>query len=135
MDQFLEANHIRLHYLRYAGTEPPLILTHGLAANAHSFDGLINAGIQRSVLAVDLRGRGLSDKPEHGYGMAEHAADIIGMLDALGMDRAIVGGHSLGGLLSLYLAAHYPETASKRPSSSTRQPTCIPTWPRWLRHP
>jgi len=72
MDQFLEANHIRLHYLRHAGTEPPLILTHGLTDNAHSFDGLINPGIQRSVLAVDLRGRGLSDKPEHGYGMAEH---------------------------------------------------------------
>ncbi len=113
MDRFLEANGIRLHYIHHQGVEPPLILMHGLTANAHSFDAVLNAGIRREVLAVDLRGRGLSDKPAHGYSMQDHAADIIGMLDRLGMERAVIGGHSFGGLLSIYLAFHYPGRVEK----------------------
>jgi len=112
-DRFLEANGIRLHYIHHQGIDPPLILMHGLTANAHSFDAVLNAGIRREVLAVDLRGRGLSDKPAHGYTMQDHAADIIGMLDRLGMERAVIGGHSFGGLLSIYLAFHYPNRVEK----------------------
>jgi pimeloyl-ACP methyl ester carboxylesterase len=87
----------------------------GLTANAHAFDGLIRAGLSPrcDVLAVDLRGRGLSDKPATGYSMADHAADVIGLLDALHLDQVILGGHSFGGLLTFYMAAHYPERVSK----------------------
>jgi len=113
VDRYLDTKYIRLHYLRHAGTEPPLLLMPGLTANAHAFDGVVGAGVRRAVLAVDLRGRGLSDKPDQGYGMGEHAADIIGMLDEFGMDRAIVGGHSFGGILSVYLACHYPDRIEK----------------------
>jgi len=112
-DKFLEANGIRLHYLHHHGVEPPLILMHGLTANAHSFDAILKAGVRREVLAVDLRGHGLSDKPTHGYTMQDHAADIIGMLDRLGMESAVIGGHSFGGLLSIYLAFHYPNRVEK----------------------
>jgi len=112
-DKFLEANGIRLHYLHHQGVEPPLILMHGLTANAHSFDAILNVGVRREVLAVDLRGRGLSDKPTHGYTMQDHAADIIGMLDRIGMESAVIGGHSFGGLLSIYLAFHYPNRVEK----------------------
>jgi len=112
-DRFLEANGIRLHYIHHQGVEPPLILMHGLTGNAHSFDGVLNAGVRREVLTVDLRGRGLSDKPAHGYSMQDHADDIVGMLDRLGMERAVIGGHSFGGLLSIYLAFHYPGRVEK----------------------
>ena len=116
MGHFVETNGIKLHYHDYPGGDrEPLLLMHGLTANAHSFSGLINAGLaeNRRVLLVDLRGRGLSDKPEYGYTMPDHAADIIGMLDALGINRVVLGGHSFGGLLTLYTAANFPERVKK----------------------
>jgi pimeloyl-ACP methyl ester carboxylesterase len=109
-DRYIDTNGIRLHYLEHGSGEPTLILTHGLTANAHSFDGLIEAGLATGmrVLSVDLRGRGESDKPESGYTMADHAADLIGLMDALELDSVILGGHSFGGLLTYYLAANHP---------------------------
>ena len=111
---FAGTNNIQIHYLDYAGTNPPVVLMPGLTNNAHSFGGLIHAGLNntRRVLALDLRGRGLSDKPDTGYGMEDHAADVVGLLDALGLDQAVLGGHSFGGMLALYLAAKYPDRFS-----------------------
>lgn len=73
MDQFVRLNDFQLHYLDHPGDDPPLVLMPGLTANAHSFDGLIKAGLSSAmrVLALDLRGRGLSDKPDSGYSLAE----------------------------------------------------------------
>lgn len=112
---YLLTNGLRLHYLDHAGPEPPLVLLHGLTANAHAFDGLIQAGLSavRRVISVDLRGRGLSDKPATGYTMHEHAQDILGLLDALSLTQAQLVGHSFGALLSLYLAYHYPQRIEK----------------------
>ncbi len=100
-----------MHYLHYQGNGPTLVLMHGLTANAHAFDGLIAAGLAPTfnILSIDLRGRGKSDQPGEGYSMADHAADIIGFLDKLGLEQAIIGGHSFGALLTLYLATHFPE--------------------------
>ncbi len=60
------------------------------------------------MLSFDLRGRGLSDAPDDGYTMDDHAADLLGALDALELDRVVLGGHSFGGLLTLYVAANAP---------------------------
>jgi pimeloyl-ACP methyl ester carboxylesterase len=82
-ERYIATNGIRLHCLDHPGEGPTLLLMPGLTANAHSFDGLITAGLSPAlrVLALDLRGRGLSDKPLTGYTMADHAADIIGLLE------------------------------------------------------
>lgn len=111
----IPTNQITLHARDHAGGEPTILLMPGLTANAHCFDGLIAAGLspQFRVLALDLRGRGQSSQPEQGYSFADHAADIIGVLDQLGIERAVLGGHSYGGLLSLYLAASYPERVNQ----------------------
>ncbi|MGB5732707.1 MAG: alpha/beta fold hydrolase [Acidimicrobiia bacterium] len=115
VDGFVETNGIRLHYLDSRGEGPTLLLSHGLTANAHFFDGLVAAGLTRSlrVVAVDLRGRGDSDKPDTGYTIADHAADLVGLLDALGLKQVVLGGHSFGGLVTYYLAANYPDRFSK----------------------
>jgi Predicted hydrolases or acyltransferases (alpha/beta hydrolase superfamily) len=103
------------HYLDYPGPEPAIVLLHGLSANAAEFGGLIEAGLSRHhrVIAPDLRGRGKTDKPESGYSMGQHAADVIGLLDHLGLDRVFLGGHSFGALLTIYLAANFPERVIK----------------------
>ncbi|MCA9971618.1 MAG: alpha/beta fold hydrolase [Anaerolineales bacterium] len=109
MNQYVHVNHIRLHYLDRPGGEPPLLLLPGLTANAHSLDGLAARLSPRfRTLAVDFRGRGLSDKPETGYGMADYAADVLGLLDALGLETAVPVGHSFGALVGLILAARHP---------------------------
>ena len=114
MNHFIETNGIRLHYLHHRGDEPTIILMHGLTANAHAFDGLVQAGLSPlfNVLSIDLRGRGESDQPE-GYTLAEHAQDILGVLDHLGIQKAILGGHSFGALLTLYMANYFPERIEK----------------------
>lgn len=113
MDKFTQTNGISLHYLDHSGEEPPIIVMHGLSANAHFFDGLAASSLPNRLLAVDLRGRGQSDKPETGYKMAEHAADILGLMDNLCLEQVILAGHSYGGLLTCYLAANFPGRVSK----------------------
>lgn len=112
---YVSANGIRQHYIDYAGEGPALILMPGLTANARFFDGLIRAGLAPAlrVIAVDLRGRGETDKPDTGYSMAEHATDILALMDELGIEQVNLGGHSFGGLLTYYLAAHFPARFSR----------------------
>lgn len=111
-EHFIESNGIKLHYIEYpAQDKPVLVLLHGLTANAHAFDGLVAKGLNECFHLVmpDLRGRGLSDKPAFNYSMADHARDILGLLDHLGITKTFIGGHSYGGLLSSYMAAYFPE--------------------------
>lgn len=111
MDRFVETDGFTTHYLEFAGGEPTLILLPGLTANASSFGGLIGAGLSPAfrVLALDLRGRGLSDRRDGRYTMEDHAGDVIEFMDALALERAMLVGHSFGGLLALYLGAHFPD--------------------------
>ncbi|HLY28212.1 MAG TPA: alpha/beta hydrolase [Aggregatilineales bacterium] len=112
--KFINSNGIKLHYLDYPGAEPMLILLHGLSANAWSLDPLARKlSPHFHVLSVDLRGRGLSDKPASGYSMDDHAKDVIAMIDGLGKKQVVLGGHSFGGFLALYVAAQYPEHVSR----------------------
>jgi pimeloyl-ACP methyl ester carboxylesterase len=64
------------------------------------------------VIMPDARGHGLSDGPEAGYGTAERAADLAGLIRGLGLDRPAVGGHSMGAATTLRLVADYPDLAS-----------------------
>ena len=101
---------VDLFHLDAPGGAPPIVLLHGLSANAHSFGGIIAAGLSPAhrVIAPDLRGRARSSKPASGYTMADHARDVIALLDALHLDRVILGGHSFGGYLAIYIAANFP---------------------------
>lgn len=115
-DHFIRSNNIELHYIEHHPEgKPTLILLHGLTANAHAFDGLLSHGLAKQFrfVAPDLRGRGLSSKPAFNYGLEDHAKDILGLLDHLKIEQALLGGHSYGGLLSAYLAANYPDRVSK----------------------
>jgi len=110
MDRYAHINNLRLHYLDRDGREPTLLLLPGLTANARSFDGLITAGLSPRcrTIAVDFRGRGLSDKPATGYSMAEYCGDVLWLMDELGLATAVLCGHSFGALIGMILAAHHP---------------------------
>lgn len=104
-------NQINIHYLDFKNEHPPLLLLHGLTANAFAFNGLIQAGLADHfrVISIDFRGRGLSSKVAFHYSIREHAADVMGLLDHLGIDKIHVCGHSFGGLMASYLAYHFPD--------------------------
>jgi len=111
---FIKANGIDLHYLeKNSKLKPTLILLHGLSANANSFESYMDLLNNYRVISVDLRGRGLSEKSYNGYSILEHAKDIIELMNALKIEDAILAGHSFGGLLTIYLAVHFPERISK----------------------
>lgn len=114
-EHYIDTNGINLHYLDYGGDKPILLLLHGLTANAHAFSGLVGAGLAKHfrVISPDQRGRGLSTHPAFRYSMEDHAEDVLGLMDALGGGPFFLGGHSFGGLLSMYIASHYPERVSR----------------------
>lgn len=104
---------LKLHYRDYPGRDdrPPLICLHGLTRNARDFGQLAEryAGEWR-VIVPDFRGRGLSDYdplPAR-YAPPAYAADILQLLDLLHIKRAVFIGTSLGGLVTMAIAATAP---------------------------
>ncbi len=92
-----------------SGSEPVICL-HGITAQHRAFTTaarLLDG--EQALVAVDLRGRGDSDKPDSGYGLESHASDVIRVLDHLGLERADIAGHSMGGFVALQTALTYPE--------------------------
>ncbi len=94
-----------------AGTgDEPLVCIHGITAQHRAFNALAqHLGEEYELIGVDLRGRGDSEKPESGYGLEVHAADVVHVLDHLGLERAVLTGHSMGGFVGLQAALSYPE--------------------------
>ncbi len=82
-----------------AGAGPDFLLTHGLASNATLWTGVAEhlAAAGHRVFTFDQRGHGRSSKPDHGYDMATVADDLVQLIDALDLDRPVVGGQSWGG--------------------------------------
>lgn len=106
---------LELFYLDTGGEAPPVLMLHGLSANAHSFGGIIGAQDNNAFrfIAPDLRGRARSGKPVTGYELGDHARDVIALMDALNVQSVMLVGHSFGGYLATYIAATFPTRVSK----------------------
>jgi lipase len=93
-----------------SGSGPdPILCLHGITAQHRTFNALArHLEGSRSLVGVDLRGRGDSAKPESGYGLEAHARDVIRVLDHLGLDDAVILGHSMGGFVALKAALSHP---------------------------
>lgn len=106
----IATNGLQLHYTRTGGDKPPVVLAHGF-----SDDGLCWTPVAEKleadydVIMVDARGHGRSDAPEQGYGPMEMAADLAGVITALGLKKPAVLGHSMGGSTTMALAGFYPD--------------------------
>ncbi|MGI9147234.1 MAG: alpha/beta fold hydrolase [Chloroflexota bacterium] len=107
------ANGMRIHYHRTGGGKPPLVLSHGATDSGLCWTRVTRAlESDYDVILPDARGHGTSDAPPSGYSSSRRAADLAGLIDALGLKRPAVGGHSMGAATTLYLVAEYPDLAS-----------------------
>lgn len=105
------ADGLELHLLRWSTEGVPMLLIHGFGNDAHIWDDFaptVTSAYQ--VLALDLRGHGDSDWSEEGaYDYENHMADLDAVVAALGIERMVVVGHSLGGRVSMMYAGAHPE--------------------------
>lgn len=99
-----------LHYWEWYGGAPATLLLHGIGNYGRYWDFFADAVAGRlRLLAPDARGHGESDKPDTGYSADEFAADAMAVLDAAGVRRALLVGHSMGGRHATHAAAHHPD--------------------------
>src|SRR5262245_26266414 len=100
MDRDITVNGLRLHYLeRGEPTKPAMILVHGIARHAHTFDHIApDFARDYRVLALDMRGHGDSAwSPEGAYLVEDHVKDLAAVIRALGLSRVTLYGNSTGG--------------------------------------
>ncbi|HKE97938.1 MAG TPA: alpha/beta hydrolase [Actinomycetes bacterium] len=103
------ANGIRVHYVR-DGDGPPVVLLHGWPQTWYCWRRLVPllAG-RRTVIAPDLRGYGLSDKPPGGYDKRTMAADVRALVRGLGLERPALVGHDRGARVAHRWALDHPD--------------------------
>ena len=110
----IDRDGVKIHY-EVHGDGPPLILTHGYSSTSAMWQGQVAALSKHHRLILwDMRGHGQSDYPEdpRAYSEALTVGDIAALLDTVGARKAIVGGLSLGGYMSLAFYRAHPERVS-----------------------
>ena len=107
-------NEINFHYWR-VGEGPDVVMLHGLNGNLAIWHLKMVPLLRREyrITTYDLRGHGRSDMPPTGYTTEDMAEDLRGIMDALGIERAYLVGHSLGADISLHFALLYPNRVEK----------------------
>jgi len=108
------------------GEGPAVLMLHGFPDTAqlwrHQVRALVSAG--RRAIAPDMRGRGGSERPSsvEAYAIPHSVADMVAVLDALGLDRVDVVGHDFGAIVAWAMAAQHPERVSRLVAMSVGHP-------------
>ena len=103
---------LKFHLQRSGSSGPPVVLVHGLTGDLSIWflcRAMAVFGASHRVLAYDLRGHGYSDAPDENYTSADHAADLLGLMDAERIESARIVGHSFGAVIGLHAAVIGPE--------------------------
>jgi pimeloyl-ACP methyl ester carboxylesterase len=111
--RYIETAEVRIHAV-VGGDGPPILLIHGWPGSWYYWR-LVMPGLARDfkVVAVDQRGIGLSDKPEHGYDAATLAGDMVAVMEALGDKRFAVVGVDTGMLIAYAVAADHADRVER----------------------
>jgi pimeloyl-ACP methyl ester carboxylesterase len=115
-DLFVEANGLRHHLLARGRPEAAaVVMVHGLAGQAHVFDPIASQlAANYHVYCLDVRGRGESEwGPMDGYHVDNYVADLEAIRQALGLERFALVGTSMGGMITMYYAACYPQVVQR----------------------
>lgn len=113
--RFIETNHIKMH-IAQQGEGPLIVLCHGFPESwyswRHQLPALSEAGYH--VVAPDQRGYGQTDRPEaiEAYNILELTADIVGLVDALNREQAVIVGHDWGAVVAWYCSLLRPDIFS-----------------------
>jgi len=112
---FVKINGISIHYYRSLASNrlttlgDPIIMLHGVTDNGLCWERVSLALQDRfDIIMMDARGHGKTDSPEDGYGIEDRAADVAGLIDGLGIKKAVLLGHSMGAETATATAAAYP---------------------------
>src|ERR1700760_4785558 len=100
------------HVTAGSGRRDPVLAVHGISSQRKLWNWLRAARPDLSLVAPDLRGRGDSVGVTGPSSVARHAADLVAVLDHLGLDRVPVCGMSMGGFVAVELATAYPDRVS-----------------------
>src|SRR5439155_13705909 len=99
---------------RIAGSGPPVVLIHGMINSSRHWEAVaLRLATSHTVIAPDLIGHGDSATPRGDYSIGAHAAVIRDVLAAIGIDRASVVGHSLGGGLAMQVFYQFPQRVER----------------------
>jgi pimeloyl-ACP methyl ester carboxylesterase len=99
---------------RVAGNGPPVVLIHGmLNSSSHWQSVALDLAREHTVLAPDLIGHGESAAPRGDYSLGAHAASIRDLMAAIGIDRATIVGHSLGGGVAMQFFYQFPQRVER----------------------
>jgi pimeloyl-ACP methyl ester carboxylesterase len=107
----LEVNGVKLH-VQQAGEGPDVVLIHGVTGDLSLWflcRAMTDLAEGHRVTAYDLRGHGYSDVPPTGYTSADHAADLLALMDEIGARTVRLVGHSFGAVIAAHAAAIAPE--------------------------
>ncbi len=107
----LEVNGINIHLGEWPASGETVFCVHGITANHKTFQIIANCLHENKmhVYALDLRGRGRSERPYGPYGIETHVKDIIAIIEKLKLKNVILIGHSLGCFISIHTVASHPE--------------------------
>ena len=130
-----QSNGIELYY-EIHGAGQPLVLISGLGYSLWQWHKMVPFLAEHfQVLTFDNRGVGQSDKPAGPYTAQMLAADTAGLLDALGIEKAIIAGHSMGGFIAQAMALDFPQKVAKLILCSTNfgGPHHVPVTPEAMK--
>ncbi|MDF1515239.1 MAG: alpha/beta hydrolase [Anaerolineae bacterium] len=109
-------NGLKIYYRRTDtghDEKPVVVFSHGTSDSCLTWTETAQALEEHfDLIMYDRRGHGLSDAPERGYTFVDHAADLVGLIQALKLDQPGVVGHSGGAFIAAIVAAHHPELLS-----------------------
>jgi 3-oxoadipate enol-lactonase len=101
-------NGVKVFYDTY-GEGTPLVFLHPWTTNGYIwYFQIFPFARSNQVVVIDHRGHGRSDKPRNGYAIQQHAQDVATVMDALKLERAVLVGNSIGGMIAMQFALDYP---------------------------